>query len=322
MSQLPWPDTLLEASAWPAIRRLIDRCLALEASSALPGTLMLVGEAGLGREAAAVELAAGLVCRTRTSAPCDCASCRRVRRGVHPDLDVVDVLPDKKLISIEQARDIVDHASQLPFEGRRRVCILSSGHTPPLGADAAAALLKTLEEPPSHLTMILLASNPSRVLPTIVSRSVQVRVPRPTYDEAVAMLAQLRGCDHEKAVELFAAWSGDVAGAPRDGEEIGTGELSAQREVLRKAVAGDGLAILQAANAIASKQGGVALAVTALEQLAGADASGGGESMIGAAVALLAAAHRSAVLNLDLEAAVAGALATLAMQRQPHAVRH
>lgn len=314
-SQLPWPDALLTAATWPTIRRLIDRCLALEASNALPGTLLLVGESGLGREAVAVELAAGLVCRARTGSRCECASCQRVRRGVHPDVELIDVLPGKTLISIDQVREIVDHVNQLPYEGRRRVCVMTSSHTPPLGPDAASALLKTLEEPPGHFTFILLASNPTRVLPTIVSRSVQIRVPTPTNEELVALLEQVHGCGRERVLELLAACGGEAGLAVQGSVEIVAGDLLAHREVLRQAVSGDGLAILQAGNAVASRPGGVALAVTALGHLAGADTAGRAEGMIEAAMALLQAEHRSAVLNLDLEGVVVGALAALTTQR-------
>ena len=315
-SQLPWPDTYLAPAAWPAIRRLVDRCLTLDASSALPGALMMVGEAGVGREAAAVELAAGLVCRASAGSACQCNSCERVRRGVHPDIEQVGVLPGKTLISIEQIRDVVGHASQLPFEGRRRVCVLASGQTPPLGAEAASALLKTLEEPPGHLTFVLLVSSPTRVLTTIVSRCVQIRVPRPTAEELLALVAEVHRCGRDRARELLAAWNGDAGLAVRCGDEISPESLTAERELLRKAVAGDGLAILQAANASSSQSAGIEAAVTALAQLACADSGEIAEATVDAARALLQAERRSAVLNLDLESVVVGTLAALASERQ------
>ncbi|MFI5167270.1 MAG: ATP-binding protein [Thermoanaerobaculales bacterium] len=315
-SQLPWPDTFLTAASWPAIRRLIDRCLELEGSNALPGTLMLVGETGLGREAVTVELASGLVCRAHTASRCDCTSCQRVRRGVHPDVEFIDVLPGKTLISIDQVRGFVDHASQLPYEGRRRVCVITSCHTPPLGSDAASALLKTLEEPPTHLTFILLASNPARVLPTIVSRSVQIRVPTPTEEELVALLEKIHGCKRERALELLAACDGEAGVAVQGGADLVGGDLPAHHDVLRKAITGDGLAILQAANAMAAQPGGVAFAAATLGHLAGVDPGGRAEGMIEAAIAMLQAERRSAALNLDLEGVVVGALAALATQHQ------
>ena len=113
-------------------------------------------------------------------------------RGVHPDVEIITVAPDKTQITLEQALHVVENVSLLPYEGMRRVFIVDSCHTPPLGTDAASALLKTLEEPPSRVTFVLLASNPGRVLPTIASRTVQLRIPPPRIDELVPVLAAVQ----------------------------------------------------------------------------------------------------------------------------------
>jgi DNA polymerase III delta prime subunit len=309
--QLPWPDALLAAADWPAVRLLVARCLDLERRGALPGTLMLVGKAGAGREAAAVELAAALVCRSGAGVGCACASCQRVRRGVHPDVETVDVLPEKKLIVIEQAREVVEHLAQHPYEGRRRVFILTSCHTPPLGADAASALLKTLEEPPGHVTFILLASNPARVLPTIVSRAVQVRIPPPTDEQAIGMLERIHGCDRQRATAILDAAGGDASLALEAGEEAPIGEIIDARQALAAATAGDAIAILRVANAFASSSVGVGLAVSSILRLAAGAPAEQAEALLAAARTLLIADGRHATLNLDLEGLIVGGLADL-----------
>ena len=309
--QLPWPDALLAAADWPAVRLLVTRCLDLEGRGALPGTLMLVGKAGAGREAAAVELAAALVCRSGEGVGCACASCQRVRRGIHPDVETVDVLPEKKLIVIEQAREVVDNLAQHPYEGRRRVFILTSCHTPPLGADAASALLKTLEEPPGHVTFILLASNPARVLPTIVSRAVQIRVPPPTDEQAIGMLERIHGCDLQRATTILDAAGGDASLALEAGEEAQIGETIDVRQALAAATAGDAIAILRVANAFASSSVGVGLAVSSILRLAAAAPAEQAEALLAAARTLLIADDRHATLNLDLEGLIVGGLAGL-----------
>jgi DNA polymerase III delta prime subunit len=314
-SQLPWPDTLLRVR-WPALRSLYDRCLKLAESDALPGTIMLVGEPGLGREAFAITLAAGLVCRERGGLDCACSSCERVRRGVHPDVEVVAVLPEKRLISIDQARGIVDHVAQHPYEGRRRVIVVASSHTPPLGADAAAALLKTLEEPPGHVIFLLLASSPARVLPTIVSRSVQVRIPPPSDEDVLALIEGVQACGREDAVRWLAECAGEAGLAVQGTLEPDAEHAAAERDLFAAAALGNGLAALRAARSAASEPAGVARAVALLLLHARMVPPGIGERVLDAAAALINAEHRSHVLNLDLEPTVVGALACVAFPQK------
>jgi hypothetical protein len=312
-SQLPWPDTFLVPARWHGIQRLLARCLELQAGGSLPGTLMLVGGTGLGREALAVELAAALVCRqSRTG--CDCSSCERVRRGVHPDVEFIDVLPDKTEISIEQVRGVVDNVAQRPYEGMRRVWVLNSCHTPPLNAEAASALLKTLEEPPPQATFVLLASNPARVLPTIVSRSVQLRVPAPEHDELVSLLALARGCTDEHAAELLAVAQGDAGLALRSGEDLPS-EIANLEELISSAIGGDGLAILRTAATSRLVPGGTDLIGAALLRLATRVDREAAEEFLNAAAAVITAENRRALLHLDVESVLVGTLARVAAGR-------
>jgi DNA polymerase III delta prime subunit len=313
-SQLPWPESYLTPSAWHGVGRLLTRCLELAASGVLPGTLMLVGEAGLGREALAIELAAALVCRGQVGAGCACSACERVRRGVHPDVVVLDVLPDKKQISIDQARGVVDTIAQRPYEGLRRVFILNSCHTPPLNAEAASALLKTLEEPPAHATFLLLASNPARVLPTIVSRAVQLKVPTPTREELLEVLALAQGCGPERAAALLVAADGDAELALRGGEDLPE-SLTNLQTLISAALRPEGLAILRAASMLRQAPAGVALATAVLLHLAARSDVESAENFLEAAAALLTAEDRRAVLHLDPESVVVATLARAAARR-------
>ena len=314
-SQLPWPSATLEPAEWLGVQRYLARCLELSASGTLPGTLMIVGAPGLGREALALELGAALICRKEGGAGCACASCERVRRGVHPDLEIITVAPDKKEITIEQARRVVESVDQRPYEGMRRVYLLDSCQTPPLNSEAASALLKTLEEPPAQATFLLLASNPARVLPTIVSRAVQLRVPPPSREELVPVLAAAQGCSPERAVELLAAADGDAELVLRAGGEKLPETLAGLQELVSAALAGDTLAILRTASCLRQTPGGVALASAVLLRLASRSGPEEAEGYLDAVAALLAAENRRAVLHLDAESVVVGAL-TRAVRRQ------
>ena len=144
-----------------------------------PHALLLVGPAGLGRELAAVEISVMLTCRGGDRPWSDGSCAGRVRSGSHPD--VVAVLPQgaSQQIKIEQVREIVDGAAARPYEGEHRVWILDGVEASHLVPAAANAFLKVLEEPPDHCRFLLLAANPTAVLPTIRSRCQQLSLPGP-----------------------------------------------------------------------------------------------------------------------------------------------
>jgi hypothetical protein len=237
-----------------------------------------------------------------------------VRRGVHPDLEIIDVLPGKSDISIEQARQLADSIAQRPFEGRRRVYIFTSCQSPPLNTEAASALLKTLEEPPAHTTVLLLAANRARVLPTIVSRAVEVRIPPPAEDQACALLGSHHSLDADAARRLLAAAAADVAVALHAEAAELPDQADAMRELLRAALAGEALALLRFAASLRDELGGsvrLPLAIATLLDLTASEPPEQAEAVLDGAAALLAAQRRQAALRLDLEGAAVGALARL-----------
>ncbi len=104
----------------------------------------------------------------------DCAACQRIDRRIHPDVHFIEVSGERKLISIEQIRDLVNEASLRPFEGRNKVFIIDPADA--LSPGGSNALLKTLEEPTRDTTFILITRSPDLLLPTIRSRSQSIYV--------------------------------------------------------------------------------------------------------------------------------------------------
>lgn len=151
------------------------------------------GPAGVGKETAAFLLAQALLCPHASPFACaQCSSCQKVhsvaeeppRVPLHPDLIVVQrgLYPASLLggsseasgISVEQIRRIVlARMGYLPHEGRALVVIVRDAHE--LTVSAANALLKTLEEPSAPTHFVLLTDQPSRLLDTILSRTLEVR---------------------------------------------------------------------------------------------------------------------------------------------------
>jgi DNA polymerase-3 subunit delta' len=134
---------------------------------------LFIGPEGVGKRTLAAELARALLCESGEP-PCDqCRPCTLTARGAHPDLlTVAPVISGKRVraekIKIEPVRQLIYDLSLKPVEAKRRVArLLDFGAA---NAEAMNALLKTLEEPPGNVTLLLTAENVDALLPTIVSR--------------------------------------------------------------------------------------------------------------------------------------------------------
>jgi len=102
----------------------------------------------------------------------DCPACQRIDRRTHPDVHFVEAAADKKMISIEQIREIVDEASLRPYEGRNKVFIVwPADGLSPAGSNS---LLKTLEEPARDTSFLLITRSPDLLLQTVRSRCQQI----------------------------------------------------------------------------------------------------------------------------------------------------
>jgi DNA polymerase III delta' subunit len=143
----------------------------------LPHALLLVGPRSVGKTTLAYDIAAAQLCLAARPGdrPCRaCRGCRLVTDGNHPD--VHRLAPDGPggVVGIDAVRGLVSELALLPLEGGARVAIIEAAHR--MTEDAQNALLKTLEEPPSGVTLILCAEDEDRLLPTIHSRAARVRL--------------------------------------------------------------------------------------------------------------------------------------------------
>ncbi|MGB6485421.1 MAG: DNA polymerase III subunit delta' [Steroidobacteraceae bacterium] len=158
----------------------------------LPHALLIHEAPGAGGEWLAGWAARMVLCKNPTEAPCGrCASCARVTQGQHPDLLMIRPLEESTQIRIEQVRELASELTLTAHQGGYKVGILSPADS--MNRFAANALLKTLEEPPQGTLLILVATQPSRLPATILSRCQRVRVRAPERAEAVAWLEATRG---------------------------------------------------------------------------------------------------------------------------------
>jgi len=182
---------------------------------------LFTGPEGLGKRAFAEELGALIVAGGDEG-----EAYERARRGVHPDLNVVEREGD--LIRREQVDRIVTELSLKPFMAEERVWVVPEAEK--LHAAAANKLLKSLEEPPGHVVFLLVSDEEERLLPTIVSRcevvpfapverevlQAMLEARSEIDDETAAAVARLAGGSPGRALRL----AGDAAGLDRRGELV------------------------------------------------------------------------------------------------------
>src|SRR5213593_4628175 len=117
---------------------------------------------------------------------CDrCPICRRIDNELHPDVHWVRPESKLRVITIDQMRDLMEEVHLKPSEARFKVAILVGADR--LNVQAANAFLKTLEEPPPRSLLILLSTEPQRILETILSRCLRLNFGGETrlrFDEA------------------------------------------------------------------------------------------------------------------------------------------
>src|SRR5271167_1381011 len=128
------------------------------------------GPAGAGKRAVARAFAAALLC---DGAGDPQEASRRVMRGAHPDLTWVTPSGAAEMLVADIDEPVVAAATRTPFESARRVFVIESVDT--MNDQAANRMLKTLEEPPSFVHLLLLTDRREDVLATIASRCQQVR---------------------------------------------------------------------------------------------------------------------------------------------------
>jgi DNA polymerase-3 subunit delta' len=152
-------------------------------NSSVAHAYLFYGQEGVGKKKLAIALAKALNCtNTDSDGACDeCGSCLKIERRTHPDffyLEPVKNSPTSReaVIKIEEIRELQKKLAYLPYEGKTKVVVIDSAEL--MNLQAANSFLKTLEEPPSATVLILVSSNPQRLLPTLLSRCQRIQFHR------------------------------------------------------------------------------------------------------------------------------------------------
>ncbi len=228
---------MLGSSGWPVWGHEAAVAVLQQAirGSRVRHAYLVAGPEGVGKTTFAQALAQALCCQD-PPAPglmCGvCLACRKIGRGVHPDVQTFSLATQAALaersggkntsLSIETVRDVCSTVALRPMESSWRVVILDDAET--LQEIAQEALLKTLEEPPPFVVLVLLSDDLELLLPTIRSRCQVVNL-RPVPSRAVVDSLLATGIGQERAEEIAALSGGRPGWAHR---------AAADRKVLQR----------------------------------------------------------------------------------------
>ena len=195
-------------------------------SGTISHAYLFAGQRGSGKTTIARLLAKAINCETRKPAspqggngfePCNkCSSCNEINESRSIDLMEVDAASNR---GIDDIRELRDGIRFVPTKSKYKVFIIDESHQ--LSKDAANALLKTLEEPPSHAIFILATTEIHKMIPTIISRCQRFDFRKLTVQEIIGRLKTIIGKEQcavdDAALELIALNSG---GSIRDSEAL------------------------------------------------------------------------------------------------------
>ncbi|MBM7623941.1 DNA polymerase III subunit delta' [Sporohalobacter salinus] len=171
---------------------------------------LFTGKKGVGKKFTAIQFAKALNCKEMDLDACgECISCRKFDSGNHPD--IVDIEPEGKHIKIDQIRKLQQSISYRPYESEWKIYIIKEADC--MNLQAANSLLRTLEDPPGYVIIILLASKEESLLPTITSRCQIVKFRPLTVDEIIDRLISRFKLDKNKAKKIAVLADGSLGKA-------------------------------------------------------------------------------------------------------------
>ncbi|MCI8469240.1 MAG: DNA polymerase III subunit delta' [Eggerthellaceae bacterium] len=206
------PDAFENILGQPQVREFLRTSVSTER---LSHAYLFTGPAGSNKTQAAYALAQAVMCPKGPQGPrggrCGaCTACERVLRRKHPDVRYYAPEGASGYL-VEQVREIVSDASLAPIQAQRKVYIIDRADL--LGTAAANAFLKTLEEPPSDVVIVVLGRTRESVLPTIVSRCQVVPFRHIPAGEAAGIVRQNTGASLETSRAAIEACGGSITRA-------------------------------------------------------------------------------------------------------------
>ena len=138
----------------------------------LSHSYLFEGEDSIGKKMVALAFAKGILCEKDGEEPCNaCSSCIKFDNSNHPDFFFIE--PEKDLIKKDEVEKLIKDTLTSPFQSKKKIFLIDESEK--MNLTAQNRILKTLEEPPSYVNIILVSSNSNKILPTILSRSQRIK---------------------------------------------------------------------------------------------------------------------------------------------------
>ncbi|GEM_PF-418563 len=170
------------------------------------------GPDGVGKKFTAKTFAQTVLCENQENKGCEiCSTCMRIAKDIYPDVTIIKPIGKTRLISVETIEDVNKTAQYGPYESKRRFIIFEDSER--IGIPAQNHFLKTLEEPVSETTFILLSSNPGMILPTIRSRCQPIRFQRLRFNTVSQILMRIKEMSEDKAKLIALLSQGQISKA-------------------------------------------------------------------------------------------------------------
>lgn len=181
-------------------REIRERLIKLLSTSHTPHAFLFIGPKGTGKTSAARIVAKSLNCLKRQTdgEPCNkCDMCIAITNGSNLDVMEIDAASNR---GIDEIRDLREKIKLTPLSAKYKVYIIDEVHM--LTNEAFNALLKTLEEPPSHAIFILATTEPTKLPETIVSRCITLLFHKADEQEILHALKRITAGEHTKVDEV------------------------------------------------------------------------------------------------------------------------
>lgn len=148
---------------------------------------MFIGQSGIGKFMIAKEFAKAILCQEENK-PCDkCEACIKFNGDNNPDIQIIDETEEKS-IKTETIKEMVKGVYEKPIASAKKVYIINDSQK--MTKEAQNSLLKTLEEPPEYVVIILITDNDNLLLNTIKSRCAKIKFNSLTNDEITKILKE------------------------------------------------------------------------------------------------------------------------------------
>jgi len=162
---------------------------------------LFLGKEGIGKKEIAKEFAKKILCINQKKDNCDCKSCKCFENNNHPDIQIIN--EQSETIKISEIREFIKSVYEKPILSEKKIFIINDSDK--MTKEAQNSLLKTLEEPPEYIVIILIASNADMLLTTIKSRCTKMTFEKLTIGEIKEILNQKQIYEEisENMVNLF-----------------------------------------------------------------------------------------------------------------------